>query len=124
MVTTSTSLAVILTDQFIKENPDNVILRRRSRVATSAGGWAQGPTVEQPEQTFRKIPVGRVSAGANITTPDGKVVVPNFHLVCPLDANIQKDDVFTMDGMEYRVSEVIRRELFGRTVAEVIENAK
>lgn len=124
MTTTNAALASAITEAFIAENPRQVVLIRRAKVATTAGGFTWGAPVNQAAQTFRKIEA-RVSGavGDSKSTGDGDVIVPVFMLVCPLNANIQRDDRLFIDNKEYKVGKLHKRDLFGRTVAEVMEHA-
>lgn len=121
-MTTSPAIARAISQKFINENPKAIILERRPRAATTAGGWKLGEPVPQEVQTMRHIP-GRMYAESVRTTANGREVHPTFTLVGMIDANIERYDRYTLDGQEYEVVWIERKNMFGRTVAEVWQDA-
>lgn len=116
--TTDKDIAYVITLQFIDEKPSKVQVRRRTKTTTSAGGWRLGEESIRPNQTIRLVP-GAVYADTVRTTIDGREIHPNFSLVAPIDADIEKHDLFTLDGSEYEVVWVDPKVLFQRLVGEV-----
>lgn len=121
MKTTDISIGENLTRQFIDEEPVDVIMIRRTKTPTSAGGYKWTNPVPQAKQTMRKL---RAKAeGARRVTSDGKVIVPSAILVGVLDANIRRFDLVGIDDVTHEVVWVTRRETMGRTIAELVQHA-
>lgn len=124
MRTTSDDLAQKITDQFINENPSIVIIIRRTKTATPGGGHVWSNPTPQISQVMRKVPQGRsMGERSVVTSSNGKEVVPTWLLMGYFDANIQRFDLFTIDGTDYEVLSVGRKPLMQRTVAEIVEYA-
>lgn len=119
--TTSLAVAVNITRQFIDEHPLEVVMGRRNRTPTSAGGWTLGSPVDQLKQTIRLIS-GRMYVDTVRTTAEGRQVHPTHTLVALFGANIEKFDVFSIGGDDFEVVWVEDKELFGRKVGEVWKN--
>jgi len=81
------------TRAFIDENPSEVVVHRRVRQKTSAGGFVWQVTALLPPQTMRKVSAGRVGAVVSRTTEDGRTVVPTYTMIGVANADIQRGDL-------------------------------
>lgn len=122
MRTVSDSVAEGITTQFIAENPSIVSVIRRTRTTNTAGGYTWTNPITQDPQTLRLVPHGK-SLGERLVTTDsnGKEVVPTWLLVGHMDANLERFDLFTLDGDEYEILSVGGKPLMQRIIAEVVE---
>jgi hypothetical protein len=118
--TTDVEIAQQLTEQFIQEKPVDIVIQRRTRTATSAGGWKLRAPVDLFSQTVRlEDSKGSIYTNAIRTTSDGREVHPTFVLIGSMDANVDKYDQFIIGDHTYEIVSVSRRELFQRTICEV-----
>ncbi len=122
MKTTSKEMGILLTDQFIQENPVQVIVKRRPKVVTSAGGFRRGDPVPLAPQTFRKVEINLRTALSARTTEDGAVVVPSFMLVTPWNADIKNHDRMVIDDKDCEIVTVGFASLLMRKTAEVYQH--
>lgn len=125
MKTTSTTIGRRITAQFISENPIEVVVTRRTKQATSSGGFKWMNPVELLPQTMRKVLPNRVSdsEGNRRTDANGRTVVPTANLIGQIDADIDRFDLVDISGVPHEVVWVTRRDMFARTVAEVVQYA-
>lgn len=91
------------TEAFINERPIEVIMRRRAKVATTAGGHARGPEVPLPPVTVRKVAQGRIGALTERTTEDGRTVVPTAVVIAMPTADIKRGDHFTFNDIDHEI---------------------
>lgn len=89
------------TEQFIDENPTDLVLTRNTKVPDGAGGSTTSPTDLDP-QTVRVIPQSRLVSVERRTTA-GAVVKPDMNLICMPDADVQRGDTFTYNGLKMQV---------------------
>lgn len=125
MKTTSDDLAANITTQFIEENPANLVMVRRTKEATTAGGFRWVNPTPQPVQTMRIVLPNRAAAseGNRRTDSSGNVVVPNYLIIGQLDADVQRYDLVTIAGLQHEIVWVTSRPLFSRVVCEVVRHA-
>lgn len=116
----ATALHIKQTEAFVAENPDVITFQRRPRTSTPSGGWKFGAPVALPPQTLRKVASGRVGATTERTTSDGKTVIPTATLVGIPATDVERYDLFTLDGVDHEVVWVNRRPEW-RVSAEVVE---
>lgn len=112
---------------FIDERPEDVVIMRRTRTATTAGGWKYGAPTALPVQRMRKVASALRGAVTRRTTEDGRQVIPTYTMIGLPDADIQEFDVFTLhpgtDKEESYEVVFVSREPNWRTSAEVTEHA-
>lgn len=89
------------TSAFIDADPIMVTLVRRERVSDGAGGKVPGPAVPQFPQRLRLLP--QEDGATARTTAEGETATPEYMLLCPSDANVQRFDEFTIGGRRYQV---------------------
>jgi hypothetical protein len=94
-----------LTDTFIGYNPIGITLRRSDSQPSGAGGTIPGPEYDIPEQTMRFIVMVTQGQRASMSIA-GEVIRSDFALLGHRDADIARDDKFTIDGENYRVTYV------------------
>lgn len=103
-MTTKEDLNRKLTTAFINENPVSIVLNRKVKTATADGGWSLGSAAPLSPQIFTKIINGPVAR--QVTREDGSVVIPTHALVGQVDADIQRDDTYNLDGKTYLVIQI------------------
>lgn len=108
-----------LTRYFVNYNPSEINLIRSEKIPDGAGGWTCLPPADLPPQTMRLVPQGNASAVRQLTTPDGRLVVPTFKLVGVPPIDIEELDLFTLDLVPYEVVYVSRLPAW-RVTADVI----
>lgn len=91
------------TEAFIARSPVGITLSRRARVEDGVGGWKWGATSSVAEQTFRKTAMLRGSSKTERVTSNGVLIIPEFLLVCLVDADIKRYDTFSLNGQEHEV---------------------
>lgn len=104
-----------ISQAFIDADAVTVILERRTRVPDSAGGFTSTPVPQFP-QRFRMIPQ-EDGATARVTA-EGETATPEFMLMGPWDANMQRFDEFSLYGTRYQIAYIDDRhyELKGEVV--------
>lgn len=85
------------TRRFIDENPLYINLTRNARVSDGAGGYTTTPSALEP-QTMRVVPQSRLVSVERRTT-GGAMVKPDMNLVCQFNADVQRGDTFTYNGL-------------------------
>jgi hypothetical protein len=125
MRTTNDDLAAKITTQFIEENPVDLVMVRRTKEATGAGGFRWTNPTPQAVQTMRVVLPNRsaTNEGGQRTDSSGKVVVPSYLIVAQLDANVERFDLVDIDGLQHEIVWVTSRPLFGRVVCEAVRHA-
>jgi len=91
------------TAAFIAENPATITLTRETKGSDGQGGTATTGTTAIAAQTMRKVGSSRLRDVSDITTPDGRRVIPTAMLIGMPDANIQLWDTFTLGGEDWLV---------------------
>ena len=89
------------TRKFIAENPVNVVLTRRTKVADGAGG-SRDTTLALPAQRMRAIPQ-RSGVSVERRTVNGVTVTPDLVLQGEHNCDIQRGDWFTYNGIAMEV---------------------
>lgn len=118
--TTDTSVAEGITEQFIGENQVEVILQRRTKQPTTAGGFKWSAPTSLRSQGVRVVK-SPTPAQAQQTNSDGQLAAVTATMVARLDADIEVFDQFSLDDKTYELVTLLRRPLFGRYVAELVE---
>ena len=90
-----------LTAEFIKSDSVDVVLYRSAPVADGKGGTVKGSPAPLPEQCMRLIPLG--DGATERFTANGQAVQPQYMLMGSYDADMQRFDSFTLDGVRYEV---------------------
>jgi len=96
------------TTAFIQAQPVQVVITRQTKTQNLRGGWDTEPEV-LPAQTMRinHTLVGRRARQASPGDETfGDVPYSKDVLMGPWDADVQKDDVFVVDGVTYTVDYV------------------
>jgi hypothetical protein len=86
---------------FIEADARDVILLRRTRTDDGAGGIAVGEPVSLPAQRLRLLP--QEDGATERTTSEGESATPQYMLMGPTDANMERYDEFVLDGIRYEV---------------------
>lgn len=121
-MTQASAIHLKQTEAFIAENPEAIVLTRRAKVVQQSGGWRYDAGVALLAQNFRKVAVGRVKDTVERVTEDGRTVIPSAVLIGLPERDIQRGDLFTLDGVPHEVVFVNRRPEW-RVSAEVVEHA-
>lgn len=85
---------------FIRSNPVELVIVRKTIVADGAGGVSYTITPQAP-QIFRLITQLSQGEGLSRLTDDGIETRPDFVLLGEYDANIQTHDYFMLQGRKY-----------------------
>lgn len=91
-----------LTAMFIEADPVEIQLLRRTKAPDGAGGFTTTDAVAFGGlQRFRLIPLG--DGATERYTEDGHQVFPNYMLMGPATASMQRWDEFELDGRRYQI---------------------
>jgi len=90
-----------LTEEFIKADGREVVLWRSVRQEDGAGGWTFGDPAPLPAQFMRLIPL-RDGASVRMTA-DGQEVTPAYMLQGSHGADMERWDIFELEGVRYEV---------------------
>lgn len=96
------------TNEFIKENKSVVVLHRRRREATAAGGKIWVDDGDVLPQEMRVVQTGNLSDTTSRTTADGRVVKINARGVFKPGADVEVGDLFDLDDEHWEVVTVTR----------------
>jgi hypothetical protein len=88
------------TERFISDNPSSVVIDRRKRTKTAAGGFVWEHEDFLMAQTVRIIRSGNKGDSIKRTTPDGRVLVVSAKGMAMPGADIQEGDLFD-DGEDH-----------------------
>jgi len=91
----------LLSQAFIEADARDVILLRSARTDDGAGGFTLGDPVSQGPQRFRLLP--QEDGATERTTAEGETATPQYMLMGPWNANMQRFDGFTLDGIRYQI---------------------
>jgi hypothetical protein len=86
---------------FIDADARDVILLRSPRTDDGAGGFVVGEPVSQGAQRLRLLP--QEDGATERTTAEGETATPQYMLMGPWNANMQRWDEFELDGIRYQV---------------------
>jgi hypothetical protein len=86
---------------FIQADVRDVVLMRSPRTDDGAGGFVVGEPVPVAAQKLRLLP--QEDGATERTTAEGESATPQFMLMGPWNANMQRFDEFTLDGVRYQV---------------------
>lgn len=82
-----------LTKEFIEDNPDDVVLMRRTKTTTAAGGFKWSASSPLAPQRGRLVMSSNRGDKIERTLPDGKVVLVQGTLIFLPGANVQVGDL-------------------------------
>ena len=86
---------------FIDADVRMIDLLRSPRTADGAGGVAVGDPVSVGAQRLRLLP--QEDGATARTTAEGETATPQYMLMGPWNANMQRFDEFVLDGVRYQV---------------------
>lgn len=88
------------TKAFIAQNPYELSVARRTRIADGMGGWRYGPAFAAGPYTVRLVGYTGQDGGATQRTDDrGELVTVVMNLIAMPDTAILKGDQFRIPGM-------------------------
>lgn len=93
-MTLDTSLHLHQTQAFIDERPIEVVITRKEKVTTAAGGYRWANPEALPPQVMRLVEMLRIQGRESRMDSDGKLVVPTHIAVMMPDSDIQIHDSF------------------------------
>lgn len=117
-MTVTATWAAKSTQGFIDENPSQVVLTRRARVASTAGGWVDGAATIMAAQEFRLV---GTSSNRRRLDDQGDVMVPDFTMIGMPERDVKEGDTFVVGPLTYRVRKVNRVPAWA-TRAEAVEH--
>lgn len=91
------------TEAFIAQNPVSIEITRTKKIPDGKGGFKKDSPQHLDAQVVRKIGSTRISDSRELTTPEGRIVVPTAALVAMPDADIQAGDTFLIADVPYEV---------------------
>lgn len=94
------------TDWFIAADPVVLVLTPSGKVSDGAGGYTPAPGEPRAEQIFRLIP--STDSMPQIQTPDGVQLTPTYVLLGSYDAEMERWDTFSLNGVDFRIVSPIR----------------
>lgn len=97
-----------ITEAFIDDNPADIVLTRRKRVQTTAGGFVWVDVDPLLAQKGRMVFSSNKGDNLTRTLPEGQVVDVTATLVFAADADVQRGDKFTYEGTDWVVGSVAR----------------
>ena len=101
---TERRIAIRNTREIIDGDPIDVIVVRRPKVATAAGGSTKGTPLSLPPQRIRLVPLsGNVWDRSRQQADTGNMLGVVKHLLAMPDANFQKDDTFWYNDQHWEV---------------------
>lgn len=86
---------------FIDADGRMVVLMRSPRTDDGAGGFVVGTPVPQGAQCLRLLP--QEDGATERTTAEGESATPQYMLMGPWNANMQRWDEFELDGIRYQI---------------------
>lgn len=100
-----------LNKAFMNYDPLEIVLTRKAKVDTGAGGWKWAEPTNLEPQLFRMTPFKRRLGLGETNTPDGDITASQFLLMGKVGADVAKGDTFKVDNDNYIVVKVHPKEL-------------
>lgn len=94
------------TEQFIGENPTDIVLTRRTKSPDGAGGSVLGPPTPLLTQRVRLVETVS-SAAIERRTSAGEVIRPDYKMLMEWDADVLVGDTLTYNGLRMEVVWVV-----------------
>lgn len=108
---------------FIQADYRDIIIERPVKTKTNAGSWIEGNPEEIGPQRFRLIPAKRRHSDPEIDSQDGNIPAQDWTMIGYWNADIQRDDEFTLNGDRYKVTAITpdtaEREFTDRVTAQL-----
>lgn len=93
------------TEQFINDDPVDIVIKRQVAV-DKPGGGRDFPKVDLPSQRFRFVNQN-ISSGIVSGIDDGMARRFSYVLVGRYDADVDINDTWTADGIQYKIEAII-----------------
>lgn len=90
-----------ISQAFIDADAQDVILMRSPRLDDGAGGFTLGEAVPQGAQRLRLLP--QEDGATARTTAEGETATPEYMLMGPWDANMERFDEFQIGTTRYQI---------------------
>jgi hypothetical protein len=108
---------------FIEADYRDIWLERPTKTPTSNGSWIEGLPDPLAPQMFRLIPAKRRHSNPEVDSQDGNIPFQDWTMIGEYDADVQRDDEFTLNGDRYKVTAVTpdtaEREFTDRVVVQL-----
>jgi hypothetical protein len=91
------------TRNFIAENPSQVVLTRSTETPDGAGGTTKGSPTPLTAQKMR-IVLQAANESREIRTSSGEMLKPTAVLIAEYNADVQRGDVLTINGVRHEVA--------------------
>lgn len=111
------------TKAFIDAKPSVVVLTPRTRERTKSGGFSYVLGTPRAPQTVRVIELGMTSSAPVVQLTDGSQREQTFWLLGESDAVFAVDDVWSDDGRDWQITEVVRSNQYEQR-AVVVERGR
>lgn len=98
---TELSLQMKTTSAFIEHDAVDLIINRRSRIDDGEGGVVVGP--ESPVGMVRARLIPQSDKVPEVSTSDGRLLKPEFVLLCMPGQDMERYDVFSWHGGEWEI---------------------
>lgn len=97
------------TAAFVGENPQDLVVTRRRKVTTAAGGFVWEDTGDLMAQRGRIVRSSNRGAQVERTLPDGNLLIVTATLIAEPGFDLERGDLLTdSEGTEWSVGEVSR----------------
>lgn len=97
-----------ITEAFIDDNSNDIILERRERIQTTAGGFKWQKVADLAPQKGRIVVSAQRGDAVSRTLPDGNILDISATLIFLPGADVQRGDLFLYDGERWAVGRVAR----------------
>lgn len=105
-----------ITERFIDADTTSIVLQRATRLPNGSGGFVKGPPMPLPKQEVKLS--WSQDTGITRETEDGRDAAVSAVLIFMHDADVQRWDLFTLNGERYEV--VFVKDLPYEVKAEVV----
>lgn len=94
-------LLVEQTNQFVNENPSDIVVTRHTKVDDGAGGHTTTSALLEPQRA-RLVPTAP-SAAVERRTADGEVLTTLYSVVADPSIDMREGDTFLINGIKHEV---------------------
>lgn len=96
------------TQRFIDQHPTTIVVTRTTSIPDGSGGRKKDNHRTMDPVVVRKVGSQFIAGSSNQVTPIGDVLIPTATLIAMPDVDLQKGDVFRIDGEPWKVEKTDR----------------